>query len=273
MAKKLGVMAIHGMGDPEPGFAQGMFDKLRRRLGTATDDVEFEVCYWSPILQKQQDVTWRRIQDSGKIDAKALRRFIISALGDPATYLSGYFKKGQPVYADVHECVRSSLARLEARMRNANAKPLVVLAHSLGSVIVSNYLWDEEHADEKHKGVGTTPFERMETMTGLISYGSNIPLFLPPAPPVVCVQFPHPAIPAKLASHARWQNLYDPDDILGYPLAKIWDETNGTKIEDSAINVGLWPLSETPLSHTAYGRDDDFLDVVEQRLKEILAIQ
>jgi len=191
---------------------------------------------------------------------------VMSALGDPATYLSGFFKADRPAYGDIHECVRTTLAALEARL--APDAPLVVLAHSLGSVIASNYIWDEQHGGQP---IGRTAFERMETLTALITYGSNIPLFLPPRRPAVCVRFPHPSLPPALAAVAVWENVYDPDDILGYPLSEIWDDTQGTHIVDSPINAGVWPVSETPFSHAMYDRDDDFLDVVERRIRTILA--
>ena len=261
-----GVLIVHGMGNPEPSFAEGLIRRVRERLEPAGGAVEYESCYWAPILQEQQDRTWQRMLRSGEMDAKALRRWVMSALGDPATYLSGYFKSGQPAYGDIHECVRAALAALELRL-GAGA-PLVVLAHSLGSVIVSNYFWDEQHGGTP---VGRTPFERMETLTALVTYGSNIPLFLPPRRPSVCVRFPHPLLPPDLAAVAVWENVYDPDDIIGYPLADIWDDTQGTRIVDTAINAGVWPVSETPFSHAMYDRDDDFLDVIERRMRAILA--
>jgi hypothetical protein len=265
MTKKVGIFIIHGMGDPEPGYAEGLIRRLSQRFTGFGDEVEFEACYWAPILQDQQNVTWRRVQASGEVDAKALRRWVMSALGDPASYLSGYFKTGKPVYATVHDCIRSSLQRLAARLDQPEKRPLVVLAHSLGSVMVSNYIWDEQHG----RGVGATAFERMETLTGLITYGSNIPLFLPPAPPVECIRFPWSSLSAELRPVAAWENVYDADDILGYPISKIWDINHGTAITDIKINAGVWPISQLPFTHTAYAQDDDLLDVIEKRVRLI----
>lgn len=269
MARKLGIFIIHGMGSPEASYAEGLIRRLTERLEPAArQEVEFESCYWAPILQEQQDVTWRRLLKSGDLDAKALRKWVLSALGDPAAYLAGFFKTSKPIYGEIHECVRSGLSRLAARLRNPGRKPLMVLAHSLGSVIVSNYIWDHNHKNP----IGKTPFERMETLTSLITYGSNIPLFLPPSPPIKCIRFPGGALPAHLLPVARWKNVYDPDDVLGYPLANIWDDPQGTKIEDIAINAGIWPVSESPFSHTLYDRDDDFLDLVEAEIRAVLAV-
>jgi hypothetical protein len=265
---KLGVLIIHGMGDPEPSYAEGLIRRVRQRLGAAAADVTFEACYWAPILQAQQDLTWQRMLRSGKMDKKAIRRWVMSALGDPATYLSGFFKADRPAYGDIHECVRSTLARLAGRFETPDGTPLMVLAYSLGSVIISNYIWDEQHGSTS---IGRTPFERMDTLTSFITYGSAIPLFLPPGRPAVCIRFPPLLLPAHLAAVAAWDNIYDADDVLGYPLSEIWDDAQGTRISDISINAGIWPASETPFAHTFYDRDDDFLAHVEQRVRAILS--
>ncbi|RYC71596.1 hypothetical protein [Spirosoma sordidisoli] len=273
MTKKLGVFIIHGMGDPAPDYAEVLIDQVTKRLGDAAREVEFEACYWAPILQKQQDVTWRRLLLRDQLDALAFRRWIVSALGDPVSYLSGFFKDGKPVYGQIHACMRTSLEQLSARLGEGQPRPLMILAHSLGSVIASNYIWDQHYnKNEEHVGLGKMPFERTETLTSFITFGSNIPLFLPPSPPIRCIPFPHQNLPAYLKAEARWQNVFDPDDVLGYPLADIWDDTQGTRIDDISINAGTWPLSETPLSHTAYLRDDSFLDLVEERMRALLRL-
>jgi hypothetical protein len=144
----------------------------------------------------------------------------------------------------------------------------MVLAPSLGSIIVSNYFWDESEGN----GIGTTPFERMERLTSLITYGSTIPLFLPPASPIECIAFPSPNLPAKFVNVARWINVFDQHDVLGYPLEHVWDVLHGTQIHDMTIDAGPFWLSWTPLSHSEYEGDDDFLDIVQGEAETILAI-
>jgi hypothetical protein len=258
--------------------------------------VAFEPCHYSPILQAQQDVTWRRLTASGvRMDMRSVRRWALSNLGDPVTYLSGYMQApgGQPAYLAVHERVRDSLAKLEARLSPGAGRPLAVLAHSLGSVVVSNYVWNEQReageieprrlkasaptagaaaAPAVRRAVGRTEFERMETLTTLVTYGSTIPLFLPPSPPIECIGFPRATLPPHYRAVARWQNVFDPDDVLGYPLRGIWDVTHDTVIDDVVVNAGPWPVSATPFAHTMYDRDDDFLDLVARELRAALSV-
>jgi len=263
---KLGMLIVHGQGSPEASYADRLTRRLSARLKEQWDDVEFRACHWSPILQQQQDRTWDRLRKNGNMGFKPVRRWVLSNLGDPACYLAGFFREDPPIYKQIHETVRGSLAEIENKI--GGAAPLMVLAPSLGSIIVSNYFWDESHG---HR-IGQTPFQRMETLTSLITYGSTIPLFLPPTEPIQCIEFPSPQLPPHLRPVARWTNVFDSQDLLGYPLNDIWDEKHGTKIDDQTIDAGPLLVSWTPFSHNFYEEDDDFLKIVTDQVRAILAI-
>lgn len=282
MTNRLAVLAIHGMGNIGPSFAEPMINRLIEELGPLAGNLAFETCYWAPLLQRQQDVTWERLLTSGNMSQHSARRWIVSALGDPVSYLSGYLGKDAPAYDAVHECMRAALERLERRV--IPDAPLVILAHSLGGVIASNYLWNEQRASGtvqpakeltpltapgsgKRSAIGRTPFQRLERLTTLITYGCNIPLFLPPAPPIECVAFPPPQLPDDWKALSRWLNVYDPDDLLGYPIAGIWDDAKGTSIDDVPLEVGPWPVGETPFVHSFYDRSTGFIQLIAEELR------
>lgn len=285
---EIGVVFIHGMGDPEPSFADSLIDGLTRSLGKDAGAVAFESCFWSDILQSGQEKIWERLQRSPTpMHFSWLRHWIVGTLGDPTGYLSGYEQQGIPVLRRVHERFAASLAAVEARLRDPLGAPLVVLAHSLGGVVVTNYLWNLERAAGEvgtnaasalHEGArevarrptGETRTQRLETLAGLITFGCNIPLFLPPQPPYECVRFPRPGLPERLRSAAKWLNVYDPYDILGYPLAHLWDDAHGTVIEDIVIRVGIPGISMTPFSHTQYWNDAGFQALVAEQLRSML---
>jgi hypothetical protein len=275
MSAKLGVLIIHGMGKQKGDFADDLIEGLVARLGSGVNDVvAFEPCYWAPVLQVYQDNTWDLLNQATRMDAKLLRNFVVSYLGDPVSYLSGYYKPRQHGYSDVHRCVLDSLCSLESKLEPGS--PLIVLAHSLGSVIINNYIWDEQRPKSRNKKSALrekkTPFQKAETLTSFITYGSNIPLFLPPQTKIECIRFPSPNLPEHYKKIAKWINVYDPDDILGYPLSTIWTETHGTIIEDKTIDVGFWPISETPFSHAFYHKDNDFIDIVVKEIEANLAV-
>lgn len=268
MAGKLGIFIIHGMGNPEESYAQPLIDRITSRLGESAKDVRLISCYWAPVLQEQQGETWKRLQKNDNLKWKWLREWVVSALGDPVSYLSGYMKEKRPVYKKIHEIIKADLSTLASQLEEPSSAPIVVLAHSLGSVIISNYLWDEQHGH----GTGTTPAECGETMVSFITYGSNIPLFLPPSPPIECIQFPSPAVDPKFKSIASWKNIFSKADVLAYPLADIWDDNHGTKIEDIAVYAGGLLKFWNPMSHTEYHESNEFLAIVTNEINRILAV-
>ena len=59
--------------------------------------------------------------------------------------------------------------------------------------------------------------------------GCNIPLFVAAHDPVVPIDPP--------ATGFEWHNYYDPDDVLGWPLAGLGDDY-GRLVTDHPINAG-----------------------------------
>ncbi len=264
-----------------------MIEGLTRSLGDDARTIVFEPCFWADTMHQSEDEIWRRLQlAQTPMHLNTLRKWVVGTLGDPTGYLSGYQQGGVPVLYDVHRKFAESLGSVERRMHNPGG-PIVVLAHSLGGVVVTNYLWNLERAAGEvgvsaapppegvramaRLPIGDTPVQRLETLAGLVTFGCNIPLFLPPARPYECVRFPRPSLRTELKAAARWLNVYDPYDILGYPLRDLWDESHGTTIDDVALEVGLRGPSMTPLSHNAYWTDARFQSMIARELQRVLA--
>ncbi|HUG89750.1 MAG TPA: hypothetical protein VML55_02890 [Planctomycetaceae bacterium] len=70
--------------------------------------------------------------------------------------------------------------------------------------------------------------------------------------------FPPPALPPDLAATGtEWLNLYDPDDVLGYPLKPVNDAYAAVVTRDVEINAGGLLTSWNPASHDQYWTDKD----------------
>jgi hypothetical protein len=144
--------------------------------------------------------------------------------------------------------------------------PLIILAHSLGGHVISNYIWDVQEADSGE----LSAFERMNTLSGIITFGCNIPLFTFAYDKVEPIKFPPSTLPDHLRTKAKWLNFYDPDDILAYPLKAINADCNETVAEDIAINVGGLFSSWNPMSHSAYWTDNSFTKPVSNFIASFL---
>jgi hypothetical protein len=268
MAIKVGVLIIHGMGSQTTDFADPMIKELRERiqkLNKEPDDVTFRSIYWADILESQQLKYLRDAEKKGNIDFKSLRRFILTAFGDASAY-----RKVESDVTTTYEEIHARVAReVEAMYKNdlgSKPKPLVVLAHSLGGHIMSNYIWDMQ----KLKNSELSPFERMNYVTGIFTFGCNIPFFTFAYKKIVPIKFPHPRLPVALKAKAKWFNYYDPDDVLGYPLKPICQAYNDVVDADKAINIGGVIASWNPMSHTAYWTDNDLTKPVAKYIAEFL---
>jgi hypothetical protein len=255
MAIEVGVLIIHGMGSQTPAFADPMIKELRERISGLNKDQEkvaFRSVYWADILEGRQLKYLRDAESTGDIDFKGLRRFMLTAFGDASAYRK-VDSDVNTTYDEIHDRIKVEVKDMYENDLGSKPKPLIVLAHSLGGHIMSNYIWDMQ----KLKNPDLSPFERMNYVTGIVTFGCNIPFFTFAYRKIVPIRFPHPRLPAALKAKAKWFNFYDPDDVLGYPLKAICEAYNDVVDDDIAINVGGILASWNPMSHCEYWTDND----------------
>ena len=160
------------------------------------------------------------------------------------------------------------------------AAPVAIVAHSLGGQVVSNYIWDAQQP-RAYAGIWITPlddgipadtprdrFRRMRSLQLLLTTGCNIPVFVAGHAAI------EPIDRSKLGAGFRWINQFDPDDVLGWPLAQL-SPPYAALVEDHAVNASGNTLlgrvkSLTPYSHTQYWSTEKVLDRIAGGLQELL---
>ncbi|MCH6589520.1 MAG: hypothetical protein IH806_03295 [Proteobacteria bacterium] len=260
MAKRLAVAVIHGMGDQEADFAVEMIDELNDRVGDLGKDpaeIAWQSIYWADILAQPQKDYLEKAKNNHDLDWVWLRKFVVNYLGDAAAYQK-VTSPANTTYEKIHERVSQAINDLNGQLPGDDL-PLIVLAHSLGGHIMSNHIWDMQHPGGTPPP-GLSPFERMHTLAGMVTFGCNIPLFTFAYATVVPIEFPAAQLPnpGAVRDKAKWLNYYDPDDVLGYPLKSINAAYDAVVDEDIPISVGGWFSSWNPLSHNKYWTDNDF---------------
>src|SRR5689334_13880500 len=215
----IGVLVVHGMGTATADFwrplARAVDDRLEE-LGVARGSVAWQPGHWAQHLDASEEELWRRARQGGAMDFASLRRFVLTALGDAVAYRR-VDDGGADVYGAIHESIRGHLRTLRATL--GADRPLVVIAHSLGSVIMSDFIWNAQHPNEHT--IGRAPFECMQTLAGLVTFGSTLPLFSLAVQPIVAIEFPPRELAGPLRAAAKWYNYYDRDDVLGWPLRTL----------------------------------------------------
>lgn len=282
--KKLAVAVIHGIGsqgEAKPPstdklvFSGDLRDRIAGELGRPAFDkrIAWREIFWSDVLQDRQNRYLTKIKPLTRGDK--LRSFLLCNIADASAYrLTG--DKNNTTYTDIHARVEETVRDLEGDVEEG--APLVVLAHSLGAHIMSNYIYDMQKAREyEAEGLlATTPFQQLRTMAGFVTFGCNIPLFTfaYQKDKIKPIDYPGVGIPEDARLAPWWLNFYDQDDILGYPLEfigpKYKELVTGEQLAETSINAGGLEAFWNPLSHNGYWKDDDFYKPAAQFLAQFL---
>ncbi|MCM0084279.1 hypothetical protein L4X63_22090 [Geomonas sp. Red32] len=259
MYKKVGVLLVHGMGTTMDDFAHDPIHELRERIsgrGLKCEDLAWESVYWAPLLSARENQLWVDLSADHDLNWAKLRKFFINAFGNITAYQTAH-DRPDSIYYRIHDQVHAALVALYEKLGGED-RPLVVIAHSLGSVIMSNYIWDRQKGKDVDR-YGASPFERMETLAGLVTLGTNIPFFTMTESPVVSIEFPPNTLPEKVRRRAKWLNLYDSDDVLGWPLKPLSPSYADAVSEDIEVSVGNILTAWNPANHAAYWTDDEVI--------------
>lgn len=285
--KKLAVAVIHGIGGQRKKpkskpdtlhFSKPLRDRIAREMKNARTSIDFDTniawreVFWSDVIEKRQQTYLGKIKRKTRSDA--MRSFVLSNLSDASAYRKTTSDSNDTTYEKIHARVTRTIKTLERDVEPG--APLVVLAHSLGGHIMSNYIYDAcKNCDKIDAEMGIkTDFQKMKTMGGFVTFGCNIPLFTfaYPAEKVFPISFPGTSLPKEKQLTPWWLNYYDKDDILGYPLKEIGPNYNklSKQLEERPINAGNAFTSWNPLSHNGYWKDDDIYRPVARFLAKFL---
>lgn len=253
---KIGILFVHGIGKHTPNYAKELIKKIKNELtdiNYSSEKVCFEAAYWHTILQEREDELWNDLTQKHDLDYSKLRRFIIDFIGDSIAY-QGMPYKDSTYYDVVNKDIHQSIQKIKQQI--GSHAPLIIVTFSLGNLIISNYIWDRQQGYNQEE-LGQSPIERMETLCGLLTFGSNLPLFTLSfdKKDIKPIQFPPNTLSHEQKEKAQWLNFYDKDDILGYPLKPINDHYSQTVAEDISIKIGNILTSWNPAVHLEYRKD------------------
>jgi hypothetical protein len=272
MSKTLGVAVIHGMGSQGVQFAEGMMQEINTwvdelRPGGA-DRIEWQPIHWADELETREIAYFRAATRENDLDWLKIRKFVVTSLGDAVAYRH-LSERPDSMYKRIHAKVEENIEELRAGVQSSDV-PLIVLAHSLGGVIMSDYIWDMKARRESGAVDGLDTFRQLGTLAGIVTFGCNLPLFAFGSEDPKAVDFPGFALSPALSQKAKWYNYYDPDDILGYPLKQISDSYDAAVTADKPIEVGGLLLGWNPAAHCRYWTDNDFTKPVAQFISEFV---
>lgn len=281
MQAKIGIGIIHGMGTQNKNFARTLINDLKSYYGEKNDtkDLYFRSIYWADILEKAENSLWKNLK-MNDLSFDKLRYFVVHYLADTIAYQKMYEEKkaesknDRTVYFIVQERISEALKDIQDNTTD-NA-PLILIGHSLGTVMLLNYIHDSQKSPENKKKIFWNGKTNTDNLAGLILCGSPFALWtLRKEGFGEAVNFPGKDVKGDLEAASRWLNFYDKDDVLGFPIKNINSSYKKIKqLSDVKIEVDDPVLGWTPLSHDDYFRTiniikniSGFLDTVRSKIK------
>ena len=182
--KRVAALVIHGIGGQRPDFAEPLIRGVNRevkRLGADASAIAWQPVYWDDLLVPRQQAYLKRALKEGRLNYQRLRQFVVSALGDAGAYRqrpSGMVAGAQSgrTYERVHARIREQMSGLYHGPLSERPLPLVLMAHSFGGHILSNYVWDSQQTPDRT----LSAFERMHWLAGFITLVATFPFSLSP---------------------------------------------------------------------------------------------
>ena len=272
MAKKIAFLTLHGMGTTARDYYKELRDDLIPLVGADAwnNDIHFGHVYYQDILQKPQIEYFDRIEN--KVDSKKLRKFLLYGFSD-----AGGLEYSRTIDNSAYEKIQKRIFDAMGEAFDAVGSPqapIVFIAQSLGCQVLSNYIWDAMRDPAPtfgvwrhgHDGIGADDisFRRLRTLRVLVTTGCNIPIFVGGLPRSQRKPIKRPN------NNFVWENYYDEDDALGWPLQDLSNGYNAL-VRDIEVNVGGFFTSWNPLSHTRYWTDSDVQEPLAAHLRSLLA--
>ncbi len=260
MPSHVAVVVVHGIRTDGSGYSEEFRNRIIRKLARRSEYVEWREVFWGDVTRGNQAAYFERAKAKGRLNYSRLRwEFVLQGLGDAAAYIRTRTVEGA-AYHRIQE--RLSVALDELDVPGHPERMLVLVGHSLGCQILSSYIWDINRS--KYDGPADTaaantvscqpaalsPFRRLETLAGIVTLGSNIPLFTFAFSPrrVIPITkprkhgeqaaFPGSMLPPDKASKAKWINFYSPFDLLGYPLKPLNPDYEQAVAMDNVVFSG-----------------------------------
>jgi len=269
----LNVLIVHGIGGYPNAFPDEFRQELLGCISTAVEDlvrryrlpaalpsdtVNIIPGQWGPVTEAIQEELERRIFRS-KVDF--LRWFGMRIMGDVVAY------RGAAVYEEVHRALEEDL-RSGVRPESGH---LTVVAHSLGAVVASDFLYDHTlkigRPLKDTFGVGFSNF---------FTLGSPLVLYAMQSPGGdafdagrVLDRFDRPV---RVESPTGvWMNVFDDADIIGYPIRAINQAHMEAVTADVCTGGGTFLSRGNPLSHGRYWSDRRVTRLIAEKLAIDLA--
>lgn len=298
------LILVHGIGDytkQEVNQRGAHFVRaIVKKNPGLKNKIEMKAVRYSDILQARQEAVWHQMLETSEnfgqqdFSLRGLfrriwvpaRRFLLFNFSDAAV-LGHMAHLPNSVYnltmARIEDEIRDGWSRIPEDEQENTA--VVLMGDSLGAHLMSNYIWDmqskslkmhDRDADSKAKLPADYEQVSLQAMRLFVSTGCNIPIFVSGMEHIQAIYND------RWGYNFKWLNIYDHDDLLGWPLNPLGDyhdpERRGLSyadiVEDRQINAhgglrGYFLQSWNPFSHWQYWETGEVEALLAKMIGEI----
>ena len=225
------------------------------------DALIFREGLWADITQDGEDTLKDRMFNDPDTDVDWIkaRKFFVDYLGDAISYFKGKASDVYSQYNAIQTRIDGLIQNLSGDTNPNQNTLLTVVSHSLGTVVLSDYLYDKRDTLEPKYQLIFSNFFTMGSPIAL--YANRFYNHQSPSNPFANFK------PQKVQDeNGVWINLFDEDDIVGYPIRPVNSYCKKAVTADLNVSVGSFISGGTPLSHTGYWEDDEVGKIIAEKL-------
>ncbi|MCF8371965.1 MAG: hypothetical protein K9H64_10105 [Bacteroidales bacterium] len=261
MNNQIIVLTIPGIGTKKPGYSEKLENDVRKFAKKTSLKDNFRIIESRPFsvteIDDNQDDTFRRLDATNNLGGiLSPRKFVMEAFGDGVTFERNASDPDGP-YQKIHRYLKEKIEEVNQIMLAYDKAILVIVAASMGAHLLSTYIWDADHNRGIFEAAPSTEKNNLRNLWYLATIGCNIPLFISGLQESQVIAFD------KRNVDFTWDNFYDKDDVLGWPLRQLSPSYN-TLVTDYQINTGLYVGA-----HVRYWKDNDFTKPFTGKLVEL----
>lgn len=256
MTNKVGILILHGVGTQKTDYSREFKQKISEGLNENASRVDYQEVLYSDIFDensRQRSDYLINTSSKFQVVTRFIRWLLIYVLSDAVSYRSKY--------KEVHQRISENIKALQNRLPAGS--PVIIVAHSMGLMAISDYLYDQQ--EDKYPEL---MLEAFDDLSALISFGCNIPLFEMGHDAPKCIKRPA----SDINNRFFWKNFYSPFDVLGYRIADYYliRQEPGFDITDDKVYSGGFFTTWNIGSHTGYWKHKKIIKTIISTVNDLL---
>ncbi|MCC6369976.1 MAG: hypothetical protein IT236_03105 [Bacteroidia bacterium] len=261
MSKKIIILTIPGIGTKESGYSRNLEDGIIKYSKNTPLAGNFRLLEARPFsiaeIDENQRATFERLDTANNLGGiLSFRRFVMEAFGDGVTF-EREANALNSSYRKIHKHIKNKVEEINVLAQEFPDSKIVIVAGSLGAHVLSTYIWDADHNSGIFEEVPATANNNLRNLSFLATIGCNIPLFVSglSEDKIIAIDKRNPDF--------TWDNYFDSDDVLGWPLKQLSNSYNNL-VTDYQIQTGLYVGS-----HVKYWGDKNFTKPFTKKLVDL----